>query len=269
MFFDSLFALCRYCGPGTKLKKRLKRGDPGINPLDEACKRHDIAYSKFRDDENRSRADEELANEAWERVKAGDSSLGERATALAVSGIMKLKSKLGGGLKNGDKRKTETKRARKTAKKSKTGNGMSETKQNKKRKKTQKEDKKKLTFKDLVKATKEELRNSGNVGKAITVAKNLVKNSSSVETPRVIPLKRGGFLPMLLPILSGIGALAGIGGTAAQVVRTVKEAAAAKKQLEEAQRHNRSMEAIAIGKGLYLRPYKSGFGLFLNPKNYH
>ena len=27
-----------YCGPGTKLEKRLKRGDKGINPLDELAK---------------------------------------------------------------------------------------------------------------------------------------------------------------------------------------------------------------------------------------
>lgn len=33
----------QYCGPGTKLQKRLTRGDPGINPLDAACKEHDIA----------------------------------------------------------------------------------------------------------------------------------------------------------------------------------------------------------------------------------
>jgi len=34
-----------FCGPGTNLQKRLERGDQGINPLDEACKEHDIAYS--------------------------------------------------------------------------------------------------------------------------------------------------------------------------------------------------------------------------------
>lgn len=34
-----------YLGPGTKLKERLARGDRGINPLDEAAKEHDIAYS--------------------------------------------------------------------------------------------------------------------------------------------------------------------------------------------------------------------------------
>lgn len=39
----------QYCGPGTKLAKRLARGDSGINPLDEACKQHDIAYSKNRE----------------------------------------------------------------------------------------------------------------------------------------------------------------------------------------------------------------------------
>ena len=34
----------QYCGPGTKLTEPLARGDPGINPLDAACKDHDIAY---------------------------------------------------------------------------------------------------------------------------------------------------------------------------------------------------------------------------------
>lgn len=27
-----------YCGPGTRLKERLARGDLGINPWDQACK---------------------------------------------------------------------------------------------------------------------------------------------------------------------------------------------------------------------------------------
>jgi hypothetical protein len=37
----------------------------------------------------------------------------------------------------------------------------------------------------------------------------------------------------------------------------------------ESQRHNKIMEAIAIKseKGLFLKPYKKGFGLYLNPKN--
>lgn len=31
----------QYCGPGTKLNKRLKRNDPDVNELDKACKEHD------------------------------------------------------------------------------------------------------------------------------------------------------------------------------------------------------------------------------------
>ena len=35
----------QYLGPGTKLEKRLKRGDPGKNRLDRIAKQHDIDYS--------------------------------------------------------------------------------------------------------------------------------------------------------------------------------------------------------------------------------
>ena len=35
-------------GPGTKLKKRLKRGDPGINRLDKLAKQHGIDYSRAK-----------------------------------------------------------------------------------------------------------------------------------------------------------------------------------------------------------------------------
>ncbi len=34
-----------YCGPGTNIDARLKRGDPGLNQLDRACKIHDIDYA--------------------------------------------------------------------------------------------------------------------------------------------------------------------------------------------------------------------------------
>ena len=54
----------RFCGPGTKLEKRLARGDKGINELDEACKEHDIAYSKEKDLEHRHKADRILADKA-------------------------------------------------------------------------------------------------------------------------------------------------------------------------------------------------------------
>lgn len=94
----------QFCGPGTKLKQRLARGDPGINKLDQACKEHDIAYSKFSDSANRSVADRLLAEKAWNRVKSGDASVGERAAALAVAAAMKGKTTIGGGRKKRTKR---------------------------------------------------------------------------------------------------------------------------------------------------------------------
>ena len=38
----------QYMGPGTHLKKRLQRGDPGINRLDRIAKQHDIDYSRAK-----------------------------------------------------------------------------------------------------------------------------------------------------------------------------------------------------------------------------
>lgn len=96
-----------WCGPGTQVAKRLARGDKGINPLDEACKLHDIEYSKFKDSENRRRADKDLAERAWRRFKASDASLGEKAVAWAVTTTMKAKSKIGGG--RGKKKKSSGK----------------------------------------------------------------------------------------------------------------------------------------------------------------
>jgi hypothetical protein len=87
----------QYCGPGTKLKQRLARGDPGINKLDQACKQHDIAYSRYKDSESRRKADKELAERAWQRFKAPDASYGEKAASWAVTTAMKAKTKFGGG----------------------------------------------------------------------------------------------------------------------------------------------------------------------------
>lgn len=87
-----------YCGPGTKLEKRLSRGDRGINELDEACKEHDIAYSKDQDLTVRHKADQILAKKAMDRVRAGKAKFGERMAALGVAGAMKAKVKLGMGV---------------------------------------------------------------------------------------------------------------------------------------------------------------------------
>jgi Phospholipase A2-like domain len=92
-----------FLGPGTKLQKRLERGDRGVNPLDEAAKEHDIAYSRSESLPERHKADQILENKAWSRVKSKDASLGEKAAAWIVTNTMKAKRKLGMGLRKKSK----------------------------------------------------------------------------------------------------------------------------------------------------------------------
>ena len=47
-----------YAGPGTRLEKRLKRGDKPINRLDGIVMHHDIAYSKAKNLKDKWKADD-------------------------------------------------------------------------------------------------------------------------------------------------------------------------------------------------------------------
>ena len=47
-------------GPGTHLKKRLQRGDPGINWLDRIAKQHDIDYSRAKTLKDKHVADRKM-----------------------------------------------------------------------------------------------------------------------------------------------------------------------------------------------------------------
>ncbi|KYN50305.1 hypothetical protein ALC62_10890 [Cyphomyrmex costatus] len=76
------------------------------------------------------------------------------------------------------------------------------------------------------------------------------KRKKSRRTRILSVAKRGGFLP-ILPVLGALGSL--IGG-AASVAKAVGDRKAARRQLEELQRHNRAME----GCGLYIAPHKRG-----------
>lgn len=239
----------QYCGPGTNLKKRLARGDPGINPLDQACKIHDIAYSKHRDGPERYEADKLLAKKAWARVTADDATFGERASALAVATAMKAKmglSKIGGKLV---KLKTKNKK-KKTLKKTRT-------------------------FSNLIKKAKVALKKKKptTIQSAVDVALKSLKGTNRAEfsRPRIIPIpKTGGVLP-LIPVFAGLSALGALMGGTSAIAKAVNEAKQAKEAFNESQRHNRLMEAVALGKtpssgaGLYLKPYKKGYGLYLQP----
>lgn len=89
----------QYCGPGTKLEQRLQRGDVGINPLDAACREHDIAYHNFEDLEHRHAADLVLLEKAIERLKSRDASFGEKSAARLIKTIMTVKRKMGAGVR--------------------------------------------------------------------------------------------------------------------------------------------------------------------------
>ena len=54
-----------FCGPGTRLNERLEKGEKGVNPLDDYCREHDIAYANSGD---RSKADCLLAKCAFARL---------------------------------------------------------------------------------------------------------------------------------------------------------------------------------------------------------
>jgi len=107
----------QFCGPGTRLMKRLVRSDEGINP-NATCRKHDIAYSRSNDLIDRHAADKVLADKTLGRVAARDSTLSERAAAAAVWAAMKAKTKIGMGMKpkKTTKKKVTKKRILPTAK---------------------------------------------------------------------------------------------------------------------------------------------------------
>ena len=73
-----------YCGPFTKLDKRLARGDKPVNKLDAGCQQHDIFYRDHKDTKERHVADEELEDISAERMHASDASVREKTDAALV-----------------------------------------------------------------------------------------------------------------------------------------------------------------------------------------
>ena len=89
-----------YCGSGTDLKKRLQRGDRGINRLDEVCKQHDIDY-----DNSDTLADKHVADQKM--IHANDQFPNQNLTSWGVTNLVKSKKTLGLGAKpkNGRRRR--------------------------------------------------------------------------------------------------------------------------------------------------------------------
>ena len=77
-----------YGGPGTKLAKRLKRGDKPKNRLDRIAMHYDIAYSKANNLQDKWKADDVM-------IKAIDRLPGKKTmTEKVVKKIMQAKKKL-------------------------------------------------------------------------------------------------------------------------------------------------------------------------------
>lgn len=140
----------------------------------------------------------------------------------------------------------------------------------KKKQRKQANVKKKLCLTNVVKQIKKHVfsQKPDTMKDAIQIAMKTANNFKSkikLGGSRIVPIpKTGGVLP-LIPIFAGLSALGALSGGAAGVTKAINDARSASKQLEESQRHNKTMEAIAMGKGIYLKPYKRGMGLFLKP----
>lgn len=129
----------------------------------------------------------------------------------------------------------------------------------------------KKTFKHIVSHTKKQIKSlKPKCKKALmklahTVAQELISDSP-INIPRIIPVpKTGGFLP-LVPIFAGLSAAGSLAGGAAGIARVINEYKTAKKQLLELTRHNKQVEAVCIGKGLHLKPFKDGLGIYVTDK---
>lgn len=191
-----------------------------------------------------------MAKKAWNRVFAKDAPLAERATAWGVANTMQVKRKFGMGAKP---KKPSGKR------KKKAGKGMK---------------KKRMTLRQIVAAAKSSMDPRGDAVKtALRGAREAVRKNGgrkNIQSPRTrpVPSKIGGILPaFLIPLFAGLSATGALAGGAAGIAKAINQSKAAKNALEESKRHNQTMEAIALGKGLYLKPYKKGLGLHLYPKN--
>src|SRR5436190_7897540 len=236
----------RYCGPGTKLQERLARKESGINPLDEACKEHDIAYHQHKDLHTRHQADRVLASKAWERFKTKDTPLGEKTAAYLVTSAMNAKVKMGSGRRKRRSYKRHVSKAR--------GKG--------------------LTFASIVKHARNAVRKNSHrkslhhaAMSALKAARDYRKGKTVQNKARMLPLpKTGGVLP-LVPIFSALSALGSLAGGVTGVAKAISETRDARRRLAETQRHNKAMEDIALkhGKGLYIKPYKKGLGLYMTP----
>ena len=88
-----------YCGPFTKIDKRIAEGYQGVNELDKVCRVHDIAYKGNKNTRTRNVADDILAQEAATIANNPNQADYVRKDARTVTAVMAAKSRFGMGFK--------------------------------------------------------------------------------------------------------------------------------------------------------------------------
>lgn len=194
---------------------------------------------------------------------------------------MAAKSKIGAGVRSKLKNKRKSKNRKvcnKKQKQKKIGNGM------KFKNRTKKINPIPQIFRRIVKTVKKKMvaQKPKTIPQAakfavqearIAIKKhNFPKKALKNGLPRVIPIPNIGGVLRLIPIFAGLTALGALMRGSAVVANADISANKAKRDYNESKRHNETMEAIALGKhdtksgnGLYLKPHRSGFGLYLLP----
>ncbi|KAK7595001.1 hypothetical protein V9T40_001434 [Parthenolecanium corni] len=227
-----------YAGPGTPLDLHLERGVKPINKLDEAAMKHDIAYSRSDALKQRHDADYVLQEEAWQRVKADDSSLGEKANAWLVTNAMKVKRAIGAGVSkpryteypaNLDEQDLEK------LKKAASGrNGVSITLRCNRTKES-------IGGDIHIPLTAKQIRGV----KAAHAKQKDAKIRLTGAQLKTMATTEGGFLPALL---AAVPAIAAVGSLITQGVTAYNNKKANDKLVEERKRHNKVLESAATGK---------------------
>lgn len=211
-----------FLGPGTKLQKRLKEGNIGVNPLDEAAKQHDIAYASSTNIEDRLKADKILENRAWDRVKSEDAKLfAEKIPAYVTTNLMKAKRMLGAGLKS--KKYKKTKRM--------LGAGL----KNKSHKRGRKKMHGKLSFAKILRTAKQEISPdqslNDNTSKMMAALRELKQNKTITNAKRVLAVPKQGGALSLLPILGALNAIKKVGESVGAIVAAATAVNEARKKI--------------------------------------
>jgi len=241
-----------FLGPGTNLNKR--RTQNPLNLLDAAAKEHDLAYESAKNTVEVHRADRILENKAWDRFKDSRANfIQERVPAYIATNLIKLKRKLGFGIKPKSKGRKGKRHVRGAG--HKRGG--------------------KIKFSTILKESKAAINKNlpvtVNIARSLKAALKARKNGKNiVGMKRIIPLpKQGGVLP-IVPILGAIAAAGLIGKGVTGVADGISSIINLKRNItgsglyaQPASYYKNKASFPTIGKGIRIRKKGGNLSLLL------